>query len=120
MQVMKSRRMSWAEHVASMKFLRNTNSILVGKTKETQTLGRAWPRLDCNTESYIYIHIAGVRGWSYMAQEVDQFWACVNTLTNQRFLKLCEFIYYILKYFTPCSSSFGWYVKINIYNARRN
>jgi len=52
-EVIKSRRMRWAGHVARMGVMANANSILVGKSEEKRPLGRSrhrWEdstRMDC-------------------------------------------------------------------------
>jgi hypothetical protein len=57
-RVVKSRRMSWAGHVAHMEDMRNAHRILVGKHDEKKTLGRPRHRWEDN----IRIHTREI-GW---------------------------------------------------------
>ena len=55
-----------------------------------------------------------------MARYGDPLWACMNKLMNLgNTIKLCEFLDYLPKHCTPCSSSVDWYVRFNFYNAIR-
>jgi hypothetical protein len=84
--MIKSRRMSWAEHVARMKAKRNAYRILVGKPKEIdhqgdQDIGRII------ILKWILGRNGGGMDWIYLAQNRDQWRALVNAAMNLRVLE---------------------------------
>jgi hypothetical protein len=81
-QMMKSRRMRWAEHVARMRETRNAYRILVGKPEGMRPLGN--PRRRWVDNIKIDLREIGWGGvdWIDLAQDRDQWRALVNTLMN--------------------------------------
>jgi len=82
-QVVKSRRMRWAGHVASMGEGRDVQRVLVGKPEGKTPLGR--PR--CRWEDNIKMDIQEVGGsgdWMELAQDRDGWRALVNMVMNLR------------------------------------
>jgi hypothetical protein len=83
-QVIKSRRPRWAEHVARMGQRRGAYRVSVGKPEGRKPLGRPRRRWEDN----IKISLRGV-GWGRMdwidlAQGRDRRWALVNAAMNLR------------------------------------
>jgi hypothetical protein len=82
----KSRRMRWAGHVASMAEERNMYRVLMGKPKGKSPLGRPrrrWEdgiRMDLRKTGWVSVH------WIHLAQDRDRWWALVNTVMNLRVL----------------------------------
>jgi hypothetical protein len=71
-QVMKSRRVRWARHVARMGEMRNAYIILVGKSEGKRPLGRPRRRWEDNIRMCLReIGCEGV-GWIHLAQDEDQ------------------------------------------------
>jgi hypothetical protein len=83
-EMIKSRRMRWARHVARMGEKRNAYGILVGKPEGKRTLGRTGRRWVDN----IKIDLRGIGwddiNWIDLAQDRDQWRAHVNTVMNRR------------------------------------
>jgi hypothetical protein len=83
-RMMKSRRMSWAGHVARMGQKRNPYKLLVGKPEGKRPLGRSRRRWVDN----IRIHLGEIRwdgtDWIDLAQDNGQWRAVVNTVMNLR------------------------------------
>jgi hypothetical protein len=81
-QVIKSRIMRWAEHVACMGERRGVYRVLVGKPEGKRRLGR--PR--CRWEDNIRMDLqeVGCEGmdWIELAQDRDRWWAFVNAIMN--------------------------------------
>jgi hypothetical protein len=80
--MIKSRRTSWARHVARTGEKRNAYKILVGKPEGKRPLGRP----TCRWADNIKIDLKGI-GWGCMdwidlAQDRDQWRALVNTVMN--------------------------------------
>ena len=68
MKVVKSRRMRWAEHVASMGEGRGMHSVLVGKPEGKRPLGRPRCRWEDNIKKD-HQEVAGSRGdWMELAR----------------------------------------------------
>jgi hypothetical protein len=86
-RVIKSRRMRWAGHVASMGEGRDVYRVLVGRPEGKRPLGR--PR--CRWEDNIKMDLReiGIDGanWIWLVQDTVQWRACVNTAMNLRFHK---------------------------------
>jgi hypothetical protein len=84
-RVIKSRRMRWAGHVASMKKGRGVCRVLVGMPEGRRPLGRPRHRWEDNIKMDLReIGIDGVN-WIQLAQDRVQCRACVNTVINLRF-----------------------------------
>jgi len=85
-RVVKSRRMSWAGHVARMGEDRGVHRFLVGKPEGKRPLGR--PR--CRWENNIKIDLQKVGGgrgdWMELAQDRDRWRALVCTVRDIRIL----------------------------------
>ena len=82
-RVVKSRRMSWAGHVARMGEGRVVHRVLVGKLDGKRPLG--WPRR--RWEDSIKMDLQEVRGgrdWMELAQDRDGWRALVNMVMNFR------------------------------------
>ena len=82
-QVVKSRRMRWARHVARMGEGRGVNRVLVGKPEEKRPLGRPRRRWEDNTKVDIQ-EVGGDGDWMEFAQDRDRWRALVNTVMNFR------------------------------------
>ena len=82
-RVVKSRRMRWAGHVASMSEGRGVYRVLVGKPEGKRPLGR--PRLRWEDNIMIDLREVGGGGdWMELAQDRDRWRALVNTVMNFR------------------------------------
>ena len=81
-QVIKSRKMRWAGHIAGMGDRKGTYRVLVGKPEGKRPLGR--PR--CRWEDNIKMDLQEVRcggmKWIKLAQDRDRWWALVNVEMN--------------------------------------
>ena len=76
-QVVKSRRMRWAVHVARIAESRGVYRFVVGKTEGKIPFGRLKRRWDDNM---MYLQEVGCGGmdWIELAQDKDRWWAFVN------------------------------------------
>jgi len=87
-QMVKSRRMRWAGHVAHMGEGRGVYRVLVGKPEGKRPLGR--PR--CRWEDNIKLDLQEVGGgcgdWMELAQDRDRWQALVSTVMNLRVSKM--------------------------------
>ena len=83
-RVMKSRRMSWAGHVARIGESRCIYRVLVGKPEGKRTLRR--PRLRWDNNIKIDLQELGYEGmaWIDVAQDKDRWRAVVNAVMNLR------------------------------------
>jgi hypothetical protein len=82
-RVVKSRRMSWAGHVARMGEDRGVHRLLVGKSEGKRSLGR--PRRRWEDNKMDLQEVEGGRGdWMELAQDRDRWWALVGTVRNFR------------------------------------
>ena len=82
-RVVKSRRMGWAGHVARMGEGRVLHRVLVGKPEGKRTLGRPRRRWEDNIKMVLR-EVGGVGDWMELAQDMDRWWAIVNTVRNFR------------------------------------
>jgi len=81
-QVIKSRRMRWVGHVASMGERTGLYGVLVGKPEGKSPLGR--PRHSWEDDIRICLQEVGcgVVDWIMLAQDRDRWWALVTTVMN--------------------------------------
>ena len=83
-QVVKSRRMRWAGHVARMGEERGVHRVLVGKPEGKRPLGRPRRMWEDNIKMDLQ-EVGGSRGdWMELAQDRDGWWALVSTVRNFR------------------------------------
>jgi len=83
-RVMKSTRMRWAGHVASMGERRGVCRILVGKPEGKGPLGRPRRRWEDNIKMDLQEMGCGGMEWIELAQDRDRRWALVNAVINLR------------------------------------
>ena len=83
MQVVKSRRMRWASHVARMGEGRGVHRVLVGKPEGRRPLGRPRRRWEDNVKMDLQ-EVGGGGDWMELAQDRDRWWVLVNTVMNFR------------------------------------
>jgi hypothetical protein len=81
-RVIKSRRMRWAVHVASMGAGRNAYKTWVGKSEGKRPLGRPRRRWEDNIVMDLMEISWKIMDWIHLAQDRDQWWALVNTVMN--------------------------------------
>jgi hypothetical protein len=83
-QVVKSRRMRWAGHVARMGEERGVHRVLVGKPEGKRPVGRPRRRWEDNIKMDLR-KVGGSRGvWMELAQDRDGWRALVNAVRNLR------------------------------------
>jgi len=81
-QVVKSRRMKWAGHVAFMGKGRGVYRVLVGKPEGKRSLGRPRRRWEDNIKTDLQA-VGGGRGdWMELAQDRESWRALVSTVMN--------------------------------------
>jgi len=80
-QVVKSRRMRWAGHVARMGEARGVHRVLVGKPEGKRLLGRPRCRWEDNIKMELW-EVGGGGDWMELAQDRDRWRAFVNTVMN--------------------------------------
>ena len=85
-RVIKSRRMSWAGHVASMEEGRGVHKVLVGKPEGKRPLGRTRLRWEDNIKMDLREVGRGCGDWMELAQDRDRWRALVSTVMNFRVL----------------------------------
>jgi hypothetical protein len=79
-QVIKSRRMRWAGHVARTGEKRGVCRVLVGKPEGKRALGRRRRRWEDNIKMDLQEIGCGVMDWIELAQDRDRWWALVNVV----------------------------------------
>ena len=84
MRLIKSRRMRWAGHVASMEEVRGVHKILVGKPERKRPLGRPRRRWEDNIKMDLEELGRGCGDWMELAQDRDRWRALVSTVMNFR------------------------------------
>ena len=83
-QVIKSRRMRWAEHVARLEEGRGVYKVLVGKPEGKRPLGRPRRRWEDNIEMGLEEVGRGYGDWMELAPDRDRWRALVSTVMNFR------------------------------------
>jgi hypothetical protein len=83
--MIKTRRMSWAGHVARMGEKRNAYRILVGKPEGKRPLGRPSHTWVDNIKMDLRETGWDVMDWIDLVQDSDQWRTLVNTVMNFRF-----------------------------------
>jgi len=87
-RVVKSRRLSWAGHVARMGQGRGVHRVLVGKHEGKRPLERPRRRWEDNIKMDLQ-EVGGVCGdWMELAQDGDRWRALVSTVMNLRVPKM--------------------------------
>ena len=86
-QVVKSRRMRWAGHVACMGDGRGVHRVLVGKLEGKRPLGRPIHRWEDNIKMDQEVG-GGCGDWMELAQDRDRWRALVGTVRNLRVPKM--------------------------------
>jgi hypothetical protein len=81
--VIKSRRVTWAEHIACLGDMRNVYKISVGEAERKELLSRTRRGLE---DGVWILKELGCEGMDsiHLAQDMDQWRALVNTLMNSR------------------------------------
>ena len=87
-QMMKSRRMIWAGHVARMGEERGVYRVLVGKPEGKRPLGRPRRRWEDNIKMDLHEVGGGCEDWMELAQDRDRWRALVGTVMNLRVPKM--------------------------------
>jgi hypothetical protein len=82
--MIKSRRMRWTGHVASMGEKRNAYRILVGKPEGKRPLGRPGHRWEDNIRMDLIEIGCGSMDWIDLVQDREQWMVLVNTVMNIR------------------------------------
>jgi hypothetical protein len=82
--MIKSRRMTWARHVARIGEERNAYMILVGKPEGRRPLGRPRCRWVDNIKMDLRELVLCGMDWIGLAQDTDKWRALVNTVMNLR------------------------------------
>jgi len=83
-QVVKSRRMRWAEHVARMGEDRGVHRVLVGEPEGKKPLGRPRRRWEDNIKMDHQEVGEGSGDWMELAQDTDRWRAHVGTVRDFR------------------------------------
>ena len=81
-QVIKSRRMRWAGHVARMEEGSGVHKVLVGKPEGKRPLGRPRRRWEDNIKVDLQEVGRGCGDWMELAQDRDRWRALVSTVMN--------------------------------------
>jgi hypothetical protein len=80
----KSRRIKWVGHLAFMRELRNAYNVLIRKPERNRPLRRCRCRWEGNIRMDLKeIGWEGV-DWMHLAEDMDHFWSCGNTVMNHR------------------------------------
>ena len=82
-QMVKSRRMRWAGHVARMGEGRGVHKVLMGKPEGKRALGRPRRRWENNIKMDLQ-EVGGCGDWMELAQDKDRWPSLVNTIMNFR------------------------------------
>jgi len=82
--VIKSRRMRWTGHKASMRARRGVYRVLVGKPEGKRPLGRPRHRWEDNIKMDLQEVGCGGMDWMKLAQDRDRWRALVNAVMNLR------------------------------------
>ena len=85
-RVIKSKRIRWAGHVASMVETRGVYRVLVGKPEGKRPLGRPWLRWEDNIKMDLQEVGCGGMDWIDLAEDRDRWRALVNAVMNLRVL----------------------------------
>jgi hypothetical protein len=83
-RVIKSRRMRWAGHVASMGEEREVYRVLVGKLEGRRPLGRPMRRLVDNIRMDLQKVECGYMDWIGLAQDEERWRTLVSAVMNLR------------------------------------
>ena len=83
-QVIKSRRMRWAGHVARMGDGRGVYRVLVGKPEGKRPLGRPRRRWEDNIRMDLQEVGLGYEDWIGLAQDRDRWRALLSAVRNRR------------------------------------
>jgi hypothetical protein len=82
----KSRRLRWVAHVARMGEEKTVYRVLMGNHKGKRPLGRPRHRWEDGIRMDLWEIGWGSVDWIQLAQNLDQWWALVNTVMNLRVL----------------------------------
>ena len=82
-RVIKSRRMRWTGHVACMEERRGIYRVLLGKLEGKKSLGRPRHKWEDNINMDLQEVGCGGMNLIELAQEMDRWWAFVNTVMNK-------------------------------------
>jgi len=83
-RVVKSRRMSWAGHVARMGEDRGVHRVLVANPEGKRPLGRPRRRWEDNIKMDLQEVVGGRGDWMELAQDRDRWRALVGTVRDFR------------------------------------
>jgi hypothetical protein len=83
-QVIKSRRMRWAGHVAQMEKGKGVYRVLVGKPEGKRPMGRPRHRWEDNIKMDLQEVGCGGMDWIGLAQDRDRWLAILNAVMNLR------------------------------------
>ena len=81
---LKSRRLTWAGHVARMEHSRNAYTFFVGKPEGKRLLGRPRRRWEDNIKMDLREVGCDPGDWIALAEDRDQWWAYVRAVMNLR------------------------------------
>ena len=84
LRVIKSRRMSWAGHVACMEEGKPVHNVLVGKPEGKRPVGRTRHRWEDNIKMDLQEVGRGCGDWMVLAEDRDRWQVLVSTVMNFR------------------------------------